>query len=127
MEHCDGGNASLKRHKVDPESGKAFSGLVDIPGKVFREFGGSNSYAKCNKKQRRCNLTSHEISCLAAIRGVSNHGGVQSVNWYCTRAMLTSWEFCSSSSCKVMLEFKPESYYKYQVCQISPIMITYVE
>lgn len=121
MQHCDGSNASLKRYKVDHESGWALSGLVDIPCKVFREFSGcSNSYAKSNEKQRQCNLTSHEISCLAAIRGVNNHGGVHSVNLSCTRAMLSSWGFCRPSSCKVMLEFKPESYHKYQVCQISP-------
>lgn len=121
MQQCDGGNASLKRHKVCHESGGALLGSVDIPCKVFRELSGCyNSCAKSNKKHRHCNSTSHEISCLAAIRGVNNHGGVHSVNLSCTRAMLSGWRFCRPSSCKVMLEFKPESYHKYQVCQSSP-------
>ncbi|KAF3446226.1 hypothetical protein FNV43_RR11405 [Rhamnella rubrinervis] len=124
MQHCDGGNASLKRCKVDHESGGALSGLVDIPCKVSREFSGSNSYAKSNEKQSHCNLTSHEISCLAAIRGVNNHGGVHSVKLSCTRAILRSWGFCRPSSCKVMLEFKPESYHKYQLLRIGCYYIT---
>lgn len=125
MDCCDDGNhqghSSPKRHKVNHESSWALSGLVENPCKVVRELSAcSNSYVKPNEKQRNCNFTSHEVSCLAAIRGGNNHCGVYLVNLNCTGAMSNSWGFCRPTVKKVMLEFKPESYYKYQVCQISP-------
>ncbi|XP_015884731.3 CST complex subunit CTC1 isoform X3 [Ziziphus jujuba] len=129
MEYCDDGNrqghSSLKRHKVNHESSWAFSGLLENPCKPVREVSAcSNSCVKPNEKQKNCNLTSHEVSCLAAIRGVNNHSGVYLVNLNCTRAMSSSQGFCRPIASKVMLEFRPESYYKYQLLQIGCYYIT---
>lgn len=119
MESCAVGsymkNVSFKRHKVSHSSSKGLSsGSMDSSCELVGKLNScSNSYIESSEDQKYSDLSSHEISCSAIISGVTG-----SVILYCTKDKLNSGGFCSPSGQKVLLEFKSESFYKYQVCQL---------
>lgn len=123
MESCAVGsylkNGSFKRHKVSHSSSKGLSsGSMDSSCELVRKLNScSNSYIESSENQKYSDLSSHEISCSAIISGVTG-----SVILYCTKDKLNSGGFCSGQ--KVLLEFKSESFYKYQVCQIFLFLVS---
>lgn len=121
-----GGNyldhVSPKRRKVNHSSSRGLSSnSVNNSSESVREPSScSISYKESREKQKYCDLTSREISCSAMISGVNSHSLVGSVILHCTRTKLNNGGFCRPSGQKVLLEFTSESFYKYQVRQISP-------
>ncbi|KAL5558189.1 hypothetical protein UlMin_034400 [Ulmus minor] len=130
-EHCDGGSnlecISLKKCKIDHASSRALSGLVGIPfpcSTAMQLSACSNSVIKSSGKQSCCNLRCREISCSANIKGFNNHGVARSLILPHKRANSNGCGFCRPRALKVLLEFKPESFHKYQLLQIGCYYIT---
>jgi hypothetical protein len=125
MERSAGENyqdhASLKRRKIDHASIRALSAGVmydfSKPGSELSAC--SNSYAQSNEELMSCNLSDHEISCSVTVRGVNCNSQVSSGILHCTSDSLNGGGGCGPSARKVLLEFKSESFFKYQVCLIS--------
>ncbi|XP_059453022.1 CST complex subunit CTC1 isoform X2 [Corylus avellana] len=90
----------------------------------FHKSGCENPYTQSRKKPKLCNLSSYEISCLVTVRGVDGNDLVTSGILYCTRANLGSSGGCRSGAYKVLMEFKSESFFNYQLLQIGGYYIT---
>ncbi|KAM5574673.1 CST complex subunit CTC1 [Rosa sericea] len=125
MEFCAVGcylkNDSFKRRKVCDSSRKELSsGSMDCSCEAVGKLNScSESYIESSEDKTYSDLSSHEISGLAIISGVS-----RSVILYCTKAKLNSGGFCCPSGQKILLEFKSDSFYKYQLLQIGCYYIT---
>lgn len=121
MDHCDGGNHEhhiSKRCKNDHTSSMALSDFVDIPCKAVGQFRSCSNSSESSEKQSFCNSTSHQIYWSATLRGVNNHRTVRSIILHYTGA-LNGCGFCRPGAQKILLEFNPESFHIYQVCDIS--------
>ncbi|KAK9270379.1 hypothetical protein L1049_025958 [Liquidambar formosana] len=135
MEHGDCGNyqehASCKRCKIGHASIRAsYSGIMDYSSDAGKESCGhlndcSSPCRTCSVERKHCNLCSTpEIPCMATIRSVNNHSLVSS-GWLCCRkANVNVSVGCKPSSRNLLLEFKSESIFKYQLLRIGDFYIT---
>ncbi|PRQ20115.1 putative CST complex subunit CTC1, plant protein [Rosa chinensis] len=125
MEFCAVGcylkNDSFKRRKVCDSSRKELSsGSMDCSYEAVGKLNScSESYIESSEDKTYSDLSCHEISGLAIISEVT-----RSVMLYCTKAKLNSDGFCGPSGQKILLEFKSDSFYKYQLLQIGCYYIT---
>jgi len=120
MEHSAGENyqelVSLKRCNFNHYSMRALrSGIMYD----FCKSGSENPYTKSSEEPRLGKLSSYEISCSVTVRVVDGNDLVTSGILYCTRANPSSVGGCRSGAYKVLMEFKSESIFNYQVCLMS--------
>ncbi|KAF5468328.1 hypothetical protein F2P56_012486 [Juglans regia] len=117
---------SLKRRKSDHASiRESSSGVMFEFCKSSSELSAcSCSSTQSSEEPRCCNSNSYEISCLVTVRGVNGNRAVSSGIMHCTRLNLNTGGSCRSSMQKVLLEFKSESFVKYQLLQIGGHYIT---
>ncbi|KAG6674780.1 hypothetical protein I3842_15G062100 [Carya illinoinensis] len=117
---------SLKRRKSDHALIRASSSGVMLEFCKSSSELSARSYSstQSNEEPRCCNSNSYEISCLVTVRGVNGNRAVSSGIMHCTRLNLNTGGSCRSSMQKVLLEFKSESFVKYQLLQIGGHYIT---
>lgn len=117
---CHQEYASFKRQRINDASNTALSDERNIPPSALRRLTAcSSSYEDSSEKQRCC-ASSYDIFCSATIRGANNHDLVRSVVLYRTGADRHGCGFCRAITNKVLLEFKSETFYKYQVRHMYP-------
>ncbi|XP_050378605.1 CST complex subunit CTC1 isoform X2 [Argentina anserina] len=124
MEFCAVGcylkNGSFKRQKVTDSRKELSLGSTECSCEAIRKLNScAKSCIESNEVKTYSNLSSHEISCLAIIGGVT-----RSVILYGTKAKLNGGSFSGPSGQKILLEFKSDSFYKYQLLQIGCYYIT---
>lgn len=100
---------SFKRCKIDHASSQLLSsGLTDKSS--VAGMGSCGHLSDCSSANKQYPV---EIPCLACCRSGRL---VSSGSLYCTEAALKFGAGCKLSALKVLLEFKSESFLKYQVC-----------
>lgn len=112
----DSGDQLKKRTEHEEHTSKRCK--RDHPFKVVEKLRSCYSSSESSEKQCFFKFTSHQVSCSATLRGVNNDPVVRSIILYYTGA-LNGCGFCIPSAQKVLLEFKPESFHIYQVCDVS--------
>lgn len=104
-------HVSSKRCKIDPESSRLLGlDITDKPSVAGIRACSSLSDSSSANKQYQV-----EIQCVACVRSGNL---VTSTTLDCTDATLKYTTGFKRSSLKVLLEFKSESFFKYQVCYV---------
>ncbi|RVW50495.1 CST complex subunit CTC1 [Vitis vinifera] len=108
---------SFKRCKIDHASSRLLSsGLTDKSS--VAGMGSCGHLSDCSSANKQYPV---EIPCLACCRSGRL---VSSGSLYCTEAALKFGAGCKLGALKVLLEFKSESFFKYQLLQIGGYYIT---